>query len=60
MRLVLAGLWTRRGMNAAVLLVAAGLRRIPIAWPRWAEAVPAYGIGTMAAFWFLERAASLM
>jgi hydrogenase/urease accessory protein HupE len=45
---------------AAVLAVAAALRRVPVAWPRWAEAVPAYGIGAMAAFWFLERAASLM
>ncbi len=44
----------------AVLLVAAALRRVPVAWPRWAQAVPAYGIGTMAAFWFLQRAVSLM
>ena len=44
----------------AVLLVIAALRRLPIAWPQWAKAVPAYGIGTMATLWFLERAASLM
>ena len=44
----------------AVLLVAAALRRIPVAWPQWAKAVPAYGIGTMAVFWFLQRALSLM
>ena len=44
----------------AVLLVAAALRRVPVAWPQWAKAVPAYGIGTMAAFWFLQRAALLM
>jgi hypothetical protein len=43
-----------------VLLVAAALRRIPVAWPRWAKAALAYGIGTMATFWFLERAVSLM
>jgi hydrogenase/urease accessory protein HupE len=45
---------------AAVLLVAAALRRVPVAWPRWAQAVPAYGIGAMAAFWFLQRAVGLM
>ncbi len=45
---------------AAVLLVAAALRRLPVAWPQWSRAVPAYGIGTMAAFWFLQRAMSLM
>jgi hydrogenase/urease accessory protein HupE len=44
----------------AVLLVAAALRTVPVAWPQWARAVPAYGIGTMAAYWFLERAVSLM
>lgn len=45
---------------AVVLLAAAALRRFPLAWPRWVEAVPAYGIGTMAAFWFLERTAGLL
>jgi hypothetical protein len=28
---------------AAVLLVAAALRKVPVAWPRWVQAVPAYG-----------------
>ena len=45
---------------AAVLLVAVGLRKVPVVWPRWAQTVPAYGIGAMAAFWFLQRAVSLM
>ena len=44
----------------AVLLGAAALRRLPVAWPQWSRALPAYGIGTMATFWFLERAVSLM
>jgi hydrogenase/urease accessory protein HupE len=44
----------------AVLLFAAAFRRVPLAWPRWAQAVPAYGIGIMAAFWFLQRAVALM
>lgn len=45
---------------AVVLLVAAGLRKIPVAWPQWSRAVPAYAIGAMAAFWFLQRTAALM
>lgn len=45
---------------AAVLLAAAALRRLPVAWPRWSQAVPAYGIGTMATLWFLQRAVSLI
>jgi hydrogenase/urease accessory protein HupE len=44
----------------AVLLIAAALRRVPVVWPRWAQAVPAYSIGTMAMFWFLQRAVSLI
>jgi hydrogenase/urease accessory protein HupE len=44
----------------AVLLVAAALRRVPVAWPQWAKAIPAYGIGAMATFWFLQRAVSLL
>jgi hydrogenase/urease accessory protein HupE len=43
-----------------VLLVAAALRRVPVGWPRWVTAAPAYGIGTMAIFWFLQRAVPLM
>ena len=28
--------------------------------PAWLRAAPAYGIGTLAAYWCLERAASLL
>lgn len=45
---------------AGVLLAAAALRRLPFAWPRWSAAVPAYGIGAMAIFWFLERTLPLV
>lgn len=44
---------------AAVLLVIAGLRRLYPRIPGWAHAAPAYGIGTMAAFWWLQRMAPL-
>ena len=40
---------------AAVLLVWAVLRRF--SWPQWAWRVPVYGIGSMAAFWTIERLA---
>lgn len=45
---------------AVVLLFAAALRRLPLAWPRWSAAIPAYGIGAMAIFWFLERTLPLL
>ncbi|HKV12342.1 MAG TPA: HupE/UreJ family protein [Thermoanaerobaculia bacterium] len=45
---------------SAVLLATAALRRVPVAWPRLAKAVPAYGIGTMAVFWFVQKTLSLL
>jgi hypothetical protein len=37
------------------LLLIAQVRRIRIASPVWTELVPAYGIGTVAMFWFIQR-----
>jgi hydrogenase/urease accessory protein HupE len=42
-----------------VLLALAALRNVLSRVPAWAHAVPAYGIGTMAAFWWLQRMAPL-
>jgi len=39
-----------RGFVAVVLLLAAALRKLPVAWPQWSRAVAACGIGAMAAF----------
>ena len=43
----------------AVLLSLAALRRVSIRIPTWAFALPAYGIGTTAAFWWMQRMALL-
>ena len=46
------------GQLAFVALVLLGwvlLRRFPLHWPQWAPYVPAYGIGSLAAYWFFER-----
>ncbi len=40
---------------AAVLVTWSALRRFE--WPEWAWRIPVYGIGTMAAFWTIERIA---
>ncbi|MBQ0822844.1 HupE/UreJ family protein [Microvirga sp. HBU67558] len=40
---------------AGVLAVLAGARRIRMAWPRWAELVPPYAIGSVATFWVIQR-----
>lgn len=42
----------------AVLLVMAGGRRLPLSLPVWSWRAPAYAIGSIAAFWTLERVAS--
>jgi hydrogenase/urease accessory protein HupE len=43
---------------AAVLALVAVARRIHIAWPRWAELVPPYAIGSLAMFWVIQRVAA--
>ena len=35
-----------------------GARRIRVAWPRWAELVPPYAIGSVAMFWVIQRVAA--
>ena len=43
-----------------VLLLIAQVRRIRIAFPVWTELVSAYGIGTVAMFWFIQRTLSFV
>jgi len=38
-----------------VLLALTALRRVRLRIPAWLDAVPAYGIGTVAAYWVLQR-----
>ena len=42
---------------AVVLVVMAATERLQVPWPQWAPALPAYGIGSLAIYWFLERLA---
>ena len=43
---------------AAVLGLMAAIRRWSIGPPAWARALPAYGIGGIAAFWVIQRIAA--
>ena len=43
---------------AAVCTLAWGLSRLRFRWPAWSRPLPAYGIGCVTAFWFLERVSS--
>jgi hypothetical protein len=40
-----------------VLLLARGLRQLGVSWPRPAELLPAYVVGTFGAFWLVQRLA---
>ena len=48
------------GFVAALLASSAALRAVRVAWPRWVLRVPAYTMGSLAAFWCYERAAALL
>ena len=37
------------------LSVIAALRRMDFRCPRWAEPLPTYAMGSIAAFWFVQR-----
>ena len=38
-----------------MVLLARAFRTLEIRWPRWVEAVPAYTVGTLGAYWTLQR-----
>jgi len=42
----------------AVFALIAGLRRVRTSWPAWAGMIPPYAIGSVAAFWTIQRIAS--
>ena len=43
---------------AGVLVVIWMINKIKFRWPVWAEQAPAYAIGSLAAFWFIQRTVS--
>jgi hydrogenase/urease accessory protein HupE len=43
-----------------VLLLERSFRQLEIRWPRWVQALPGYTVGSLGAFWTLQRAAMLL
>lgn len=43
-----------------VLAIAWSFRQLEIRWARWAEALPGYAVGTLGAFWTIQRTALLL
>jgi hypothetical protein len=48
------------GFVALVLLLEHAFRLLEIRWPRWATALPGYAVGTLGAFWTIQRTAILI
>ena len=51
------------GQVAFVLLVVFleySFRQLEIRWPRWVEALPGYAVGSLGAFWTIQRTAILL
>jgi len=40
---------------AAIVLLVRSFRTLEIRWPRWTEWMPAYAVGSLGAFWFIQR-----
>lgn len=43
-----------------MLAMAWSLRQLEIHWPRWALVLPGYFVGTLGAFWTIQRTAILL
>jgi len=42
-----------------VLALVRSFRSLEIRWPRWAQLIPGYAVGSLGAFWFIQRTAIL-
>src|SRR5262245_66624817 len=43
-----------------IVLLERSFRQLQIRWPRWVEAVPGYAVGSVGAFWTIQRTAILL
>ena len=43
---------------AAVLVIQKLIKKLTVKWPVWVNQLPAYAIGSLAAFWFIQRTIS--
>lgn len=48
------------GFVALVLAARQALRALPIHWPRWMQLLPGYAVGSLGAFWTLQRVAVMI
>ena len=43
-----------------IVLLERSFRQLQIRWPRWVEALPGYAVGSVGAFWMIQRTAILL
>ncbi len=48
------------GFILIVLALERSFRELQIRWPRWVEALPGYTVGTLGAFWTIQRTAIML
>ena len=48
------------GFIALVLALERSFRVLEIRWPRWAQALPGYAVGSLGAFWTIQRVAMMI
>ncbi len=48
------------GFIALFLALERSFRVLEVRWPRWAQALPGYTVGSLGAFWTIQRAAMLL
>jgi hypothetical protein len=48
------------GFVALVLAMVRSFRVLEVRWPRWVQALPGYTVGTLGAFWTIQRVALLI
>ena len=48
------------GFILLVLLLERSFRVLQVRWPRWVQATPGYAVGSLGAFWTIQRVAILL
>jgi hypothetical protein len=48
------------GFVALILAMERSFRVLEVRWPRWVQALPAYTVGTLGAFWTIQRVALMV
>jgi hypothetical protein len=48
------------GFVALILAMERSFRLLEVRWPRWAQALPGYTVGTLGAFWTIQRVALMV